>query len=160
MPCPWLLCVSGPVCQRRFLATHPLPSASSLAVGAGRMHSPSFGESLWDPFPSSGGGCVAEQGSVWCWALVSQWGVGMWAALACLGWCSCHLPSVPHFYFSSPPLLTPLFHSIPFPFSVTVLRISFPSRPRAPRDASSLLLSTTLKPKQEAQSCSFHFLPK
>lgn len=93
--------------------------------------------------------------------LGSQQGLGVWAALAFLGWCSCHSLSFPQFYFSSPRLLTaPLpFTSFHFPYSVSLSHQSlFPQRPRAPRNALELL-STTLKPKQEAQSCSFYFLP-
>lgn len=46
--------------------------------------------------------------------LGSQQGVGVWAASAFPGWCSCHSLSFPQFYFSSPPLLTAPSLSLPF----------------------------------------------
>lgn len=70
-----------------------------------------------------------------------------------------HSLSVPYFYFSSPPLLTPSTTPFHFPFSVSVSAISSPQRPRAPGNALKLHLSY-FEPKQEAQSCSFHLLPK
>lgn len=64
-----------------------------------------------------------------------------------------HSLSVPYFYFSSPPLLTPSTTPFHFPLSVSVSAISSPRRPRAPRNALKRHLSY-FEPQQEAQSCS------
>lgn len=116
------------------------------------MHSPHGWGNLWGPLAAEAGGQQGRESLVLGWAP---------SGLLQPSWVD--VP-VAHEVF-------PTFTSLVFPAALDAFHFIslslchcftdlFLPKTRAPRNAAKHLLSTTLKPKQEAQSRSFHFLPK